>query len=68
MSTTIELTLTVDEAEMLLDALEADHEGYVEATKEARGNNNREDVKTFSEAATRIQELMAKIQDLIGEE
>ena len=64
----LDLTLTIDEAEMLIDALEADHEGYVEAVKEARGNNNRDDVKTFSEAATRIQELMAKIQDLIGEE
>jgi hypothetical protein len=64
----IQLTLTVDEAEMLIDALEADHEGYVDAVKEARGNNNRDDVKTFSEAATRIQVLMAKIQELIGEE
>ncbi len=68
MSETITLKLTVDEAEMLVDALEVDHEGYVEATKEARGNNNRDDVKTFSEAAKRIQELMAKIQALIGEE
>ena len=68
MSDTITLKLTVDEAEMLIDALEADHEGYVDATKEARGNNNRDDVKTFSEAATRIQELMAKIQALIGDE
>jgi hypothetical protein len=65
---TIALTLTVDEAEMLIDALEADHEGYVDAVKEARGNNNRDDVKTFSEAATRIQVLMAKIQELIGDE
>ncbi len=65
---TIQLTLTVDEAEMLIDALEADHEGYVDAVKEARGNNNRDDVKTFSEAATRIQVLMAKIQELIGDE
>ena len=65
---TIQLALTTDEAEMLIDALEADHEGYVEAVKEARGNNNRDDVKTFSEAATRIQGLMAKIRELIGED
>ncbi|MDP9056157.1 MAG: hypothetical protein M3N34_02320 [Pseudomonadota bacterium] len=64
----IQLALTTDEAEMLIDALEVDHEGYVEAVKEARGNNNRDDVKTFSEAATRIQGLMAKIQELIGGE
>ena len=66
MSKTIKLTLTEDEVEMLVDALEVDLEGYVEATKEARGNNNREDVKTFTEAATRIQALMAKLQDLVG--
>jgi len=67
-ATTIHLALTTDEAEMLIDALEADHEGYVDAVKEARGNNNRDDVKTFSEAATRIQGLMAKIQELIDDE
>jgi hypothetical protein len=65
---TIQLTLTVDEAEMLVDALEADHEGYIDVIKEARGNNNRDEVKTFSDAATRIQELMAKIQELIGDD
>lgn len=64
----VELKLTVDEAGMLIDALEADHEGYVEAVKEARGNNNRADVKTFAEAATAIQVLMTKIRELIGEE
>lgn len=62
----IKLTLTEDETEILIDALEADLEGYVEATKEARGNNNREDVKTFTEAATRIQELKSKLESLLG--
>lgn len=62
----IKLTLTEDETEILIDALEADLEGYVEATKEARGNNNREDVKTFTEAATRIQELKSKLEALLG--
>ena len=61
----IKLTLTEDEAEMIVDALEADMEGYVEAMKEARANNNREDVKTFTEAAERIQTLMAKVQALL---
>lgn len=65
MTKPIKLTLTEDEAEMLVDALEADMEGYVESAKEARGNNNREDVKTFSEAATRIAELIAKIRALL---
>ena len=67
MTKPITLKLTSDEIEMLVDALEVDLEGYVEAAKEARGNNNREDVATFTEAATRIQALMAKLQDLIEE-
>jgi len=67
MSKTIKLTLTEDEAEMLVDALEADMEGYTEAIKEARGNNNRDDVETFTEAAQRILELSKKIQALLGE-
>ena len=61
----IKLALSEEEVEMLVDALEADMEGYVEAAKEARGNNNREDVQTFTEAATRIQALMAKLQELV---
>ncbi|KHS43209.1 MULTISPECIES: hypothetical protein [Novosphingobium] len=62
----IKLTLTEDETEILIDALEADLEGYVEAAKEARGNNNREDVKTFTEAAERIQALKGKLEALLG--
>ena len=61
----IKLTLTEDEAEILVDALEADMEGYLEAAKEARGNANREDVKTFSEAAQRIGNLIGKIRGLL---
>ncbi len=65
MSKPIAVKLTTDEIEMLVDALEADMEGYVEAAKEARGNNRRDDVATFTEAATRIQTLMTKLQDLV---
>ena len=65
MTDTISLTLTVDEAEMLVDALEADMEGYIEAAKEARGNGNKEDLTTFTEAAQRVQALMTRIQELI---
>ena len=67
MSQAIKLSLTTDEIEILVDALEADLEGYVEAAKEARGNNNRDDVATFTEAAQRIQALMGKLQDLVEE-
>ena len=65
MTKSIKLSLTEDEAEILVDALEADMEGYADAAKEARGNNNREDVKTFTEAATRIAEMIAKIRALL---
>ena len=68
MAKTIAVKLTSDEIEMIVDALEVDLEGYAEAAKEARGNNRREDVATFTEAATRIQELMARLQDLIDDE
>jgi hypothetical protein len=66
MTKPIKLTLTEDEAEILVDALEADMEGYLEAAKEARGNANREDVKTFSEAAERIGGLVGKIRALLA--
>ena len=65
MSKTIALKLTEEEIEMLIDALEVDQDGYVEAAKEARGNNNREDVATFTEAGERITALMAKLRPLV---
>ncbi len=68
MADPIKLTLTQDEAEILVDALEADMEGYVESAKEARGNGNRADVKTFTEAAERIQALITRISDLIEQD
>lgn len=65
MTQPLTLTLTEDEAEMILDALEADMEGYVESAKEARGNNNRADVKTFTEAAERIGALLTRVRALV---
>ena len=65
MSKTIDLKLTEEEVEMLIDALEVDQEGYIEAAKEARGNNSREDVATFTEAGERIVALMAKLRPLV---
>ena len=65
MSKTIAFKLTEEEIEMLIDALEVDQEGYVEAAKEARGNNSREDVATFTEAGERITALMAKLRPLV---
>ena len=65
MPATIDLKLTEEEVEMLIDALEADHEGYVEAAKEARGNNRRAEVATFTDAAERIAALMDKLRKLV---
>jgi hypothetical protein len=59
------LSLTSDEAEILVDALEADLEGYLESAKEARGNNRRAEVATFTEAAERIQALLSRVQALV---
>ncbi len=63
----ITLKFTQDELEMLVDALEVDLEGYAEAAKEARMNNSREDIVTFTEAATRVQMLMDKLREHIEE-
>lgn len=65
MTDSISLTLSPDEVEMLVDALEADLEGYVEAAKEAREGGNKEDLETFAEAATRIQGLLTRLQNLV---
>mgnify|MGYP006184590195 CR=1 FL=1 len=43
MADKIKLELTEDEVGILVDALEADMEGYVEAAKEARANNKRDE-------------------------
>jgi sporulation-control protein spo0M len=69
MADTVTLKLSQDELEIVSDALEADMEGYLEAAKEARGRNNaREEVATFSEAATRIQAVLSKVQALVEDE
>lgn len=68
MSKTVKLAFTQDEIAILADALEVDLDGYLEATKEARGNNNREDVKTFTEAAERIGELLNRLREHLDED
>ena len=65
MAAKLKLELTEDEAEILVDALSADLEGHLESAKEARGNGNRADVATFTEAAQRIQALITKLQGLL---
>lgn len=65
MAKTIDLKLTSDEAEIIVDALETDLEGYVDAAKDARANGNRADVATFTEAADRIRAVKEKIAKLV---
>jgi hypothetical protein len=65
MSKSIKLSLTSDEAEIIVDALETDLEGYVDAAKDARANGNRADVATFTEAADRIRAVREKVQKLV---
>lgn len=62
MNDTIKLELTADEAEILLDALESDLEGYEDAAKDARANFAKSDVATFEAAATRIKAVMEKVR------
>ncbi len=68
MSKTIKLNLTEDEIEILIDALELDHEGYADSIKESRGNNRRDEVKAYTEATERIAALMEKLRVLVGRE
>ncbi|HYZ47703.1 MAG TPA: hypothetical protein VE567_02300 [Sphingomonas sp.] len=66
MANGITLTFSEDEAEILIDALEADLEGYIESAKEARGNNRRSDVQAFTEAAERITAVRDRIKAALG--
>lgn len=68
MANTIKLAFTEDEAEILIDALDADLEGYRESAKEARGNNRRAEVETFTEAADRIEAVRDRIRAALGQD
>ncbi|HEX8191777.1 MAG TPA: hypothetical protein VF552_02670 [Allosphingosinicella sp.] len=67
MPKTIDLKLDQDEAEIILDALDTDLEGYIDAANDARANGKRSDVATFTEAADRIKAVKAKVEKLVGE-
>lgn len=66
MAKSIQLKLSEDEAEIIVDALEADLEGYVDSAKDARANGNRADVATFEEAAARIRAVRDRVRQLLG--
>lgn len=62
----ITITLTEDEAEIILDALDTDLEGYVDAANDARANGNRADVATFTEASERIKAVKERLRGMVG--
>lgn len=68
MNEKLNFTFTEDEAEILVDALDADMEGYEDSIKDARANGNRSDVATFSEAVERIKAVRDKIKARLGDE
>ena len=61
-------TFTEDEAEILIDALDADMEGYQDSVNDARANGNRGDAATFTEAVDRIKAVRDKIRAMTGGE
>ncbi|MET0270180.1 MAG: hypothetical protein ABW173_07100 [Sphingomonas sp.] len=65
MAKTITLNLTEDEAEMILDALDSDAEGYAESATEARKEGDKTSMETFREAAQRIVVLRARVQSAL---
>jgi hypothetical protein len=68
MAKSFTFTFTEDEAEILVDALDTDMEGYEDSVKDARANGNRADVATFSEAAARIKVVRDRIRAELGTE
>jgi hypothetical protein len=60
------VTLSPDEAEIILDALDTDLEAYVDAAKDARANGNRADVRTFTEAAERIEAVKSRLRAIVS--
>lgn len=65
MTKSITLSFTEDEAEILVDALDNDMEGYEDSAKDARANGNRADVQTFTEAVARIRAVRDRIRGAI---
>ena len=65
MSDSITLTLTEDEAEIVLSALEDDAESYVDAAREAFAEGDKINGKTFGEAADRIKLLVMRLKAMI---
>lgn len=66
MSKSITITLSEDEADMILDALESDSESYTESASAARKEGDTNATAAFREAAQRITKLREKLQAAVG--
>ncbi len=67
MAKKLTLQFSEDEAEIIVDALESDLEGYVEAAKDARANRNQREVATFTDASARISAVLVKVRSALGQ-
>ena len=65
MPRSITITLSEDEADMILDALESDGESYTESATAARKEGDTGALATFREAAARIGKLRDRMQAAI---
>ena len=68
MTELITLKLTHDECETIVDALEADMQGYLEAAEEAAAQKAGADARTFREAAERVGQVLVKVRAVAGDE
>jgi hypothetical protein len=66
MPKSITITLSEDEADMILDALESDSESYAESATAARKEGDTNALTTFREAAARITKLRDRLQAAVG--
>ncbi|TRW17711.1 hypothetical protein [Glacieibacterium frigidum] len=66
MSDDITLTLTEDEAEIVLSALEDDRDSYVEAAREAFAEGDKINGQTFGEAADRIKLVANRLKGMMS--
>ena len=67
MPKSITITLTEDEAEMLIDALETDAESYADSAASARKEGDTTSLTAFREAAARIAKLRDRLRAEVGE-
>ena len=63
MPDSMHLALEPDELAIVIDALEADMDDYVEAAKEAKAEGDVEQATDLAEAALRVQAVLQKARE-----